>query len=348
MINRLLKILIVTCAAIFTPFAASAVSFDLDSIASWGKFPRFIVNTYRWGDKFFNTYDSTFVKGSGYKFNAKLTSDSFLDYYSFSLPNHTRVDMLSDPSTSVGVYLTYLAVSVGYDVNISNLFRAPTSARSRYRFGFDCSLLSAEVYIENNRVGTKIKRFGKDNDLNLPFNDIEIKAWGIDAYYFFNHKRYSQPAAFSFSKIQSKSQGSFYAGISVYSQAYDFDFNNLPIDMLNQLPQWWDNNHYRVKTLNYGIRIGYGYNWAFAPHWLLGISISPTFGIRKGFVNSEKEELDFSILSKARLSIVWNSGRWFAGIVGKIDTAVINDRQTTFMGHDMSMSAAIGWRFNLW
>ena len=90
---------------------SSAGLFDLDSIAAMGKFPRFVVNTYRWGDKFFNGYDTAYVKSTGYKFSAKITTDSWLDGYSFRLPNHTNIFMRSDPSTSIGVYATYLAVS---------------------------------------------------------------------------------------------------------------------------------------------------------------------------------------------------------------------------------------------
>ena len=56
---------------------ASALSLALDSIATWGKFPRFCVNTYRWGDKFFNSYDSAYVEGTGYKFNVKFKTDSW-------------------------------------------------------------------------------------------------------------------------------------------------------------------------------------------------------------------------------------------------------------------------------
>ena len=40
------------------PGQADAKPFlNLDSIAAWGKFPRFCINTYRWGDRFFNGYD---------------------------------------------------------------------------------------------------------------------------------------------------------------------------------------------------------------------------------------------------------------------------------------------------
>ncbi len=335
-------------AAFAAALPASAFSLDLDSIAAWGRFPKFCIDTYRWGDKFFNSYDSAYVVGSGYKFNAKITNDSWIEQYNFQLPRDIKVDFATEPSTSMGLYLTYMAVSVGYDINISNLFRGVTKARSRYQFGFSCSLLSAEFYIENNDVGTKISRIGQWKDLKMPFDGAESHSWGVDAYYFFNHKRYSQAAAFNFSKIQHRSQGSFYAGLSIYSQNFDFDFSTLPREMIETLPEWWEDHHYRVTSHNYGIRLGYGYNWAFARKWILGVTASPTIGIRRGFVNSHDETTAFALNYRAKLSVVWNSGRWFFGAVGNIDGAMISDRSTIFLNHDISFSAALGYRFNIW
>lgn len=117
-----IRLFLVIVSVLASGQRAEAISFNLDSIAEWGKFPRFCVNTYRWGDKFFNSYDSTYVVGTGTKFNVKIITDSWLDYYRFTLPENQYVDLVSDPSTSIGAYLTYLAVSVGYDINISNLF----------------------------------------------------------------------------------------------------------------------------------------------------------------------------------------------------------------------------------
>lgn len=335
-------------AALVCTQRADAISFNLDSIAEWGKFPRFCVNTYRWGDKFFNTYDSAYVVGTGTKFNVKITTDSWLDYYRFVIPENQNVDLISEPSTSIGAYLTYLAVSIGYDINISNLFGGVKDARSRYRAGFNCSLLAVEAYWENNEVGTKMRRFGDMKNLDIPFNGIKVGSWGVDVYYFFNHKRYSQAAAFNFSKIQRRSQGSFYAGISIYSQDYDFDFSGLETSMLERLPETWQNYHYRVKTNNYGFRLGYGYNWVFAKNWVLGASISPTIGFKRGFVNSETEETSFSLFNRVNISVVWNKGRWFVGVVGKANTSIVSERRSTFLGNVISGSAAIGYRFNLW
>lgn len=342
------RILIIIAACLSPAYSVNAINLSLDSIAAWGKFPRFCINTYRWGDRFFNTYDSAYVVGTGTKFNVKLTSDSWMDTYHFMLPNSQKVEMWSDPSTSVGAYLTYLAVSVGYDINISNLFGGVQNARSRYRFGFDCSLLSVETYIENNDVGTRIKRFGPYDNISMPFDGVNIHTWGIDVYYFFNHKKYSQAAAFSFSKVQKRSQGSLYAGLSIYSQNYDFDFSALNSQLLGLLPSNWKDYHYKARVRNYGLRIGYGYNWVFARNWVLCGTLSPTVGIKKGFVNSDEEKLSFSLYTRSKISIVWNKGRWFVGAVGKADVALVSDRRTTFLGTNLSASAAIGYRFNLW
>ena len=67
-------------------FQANALSLALDSIREWGKFPNFCVDVYRWGDRFFNTYDSAYVVGTGHKFNLKLRTESWVDYYNFDLP----------------------------------------------------------------------------------------------------------------------------------------------------------------------------------------------------------------------------------------------------------------------
>ncbi len=248
----------------------------------------------------------------------------------------------------MGVYLTYMALSVGYDVNISNLFGGTGRSRQRYQFGFNCSLLSAEAYWEYNDAGTRLTRFGQKKGLNMDFNGVNIESWGLDVYYFFNHKKYSQAAAFSYGKIQKRSQGSLYAGFSMYSQSYDINFASLPPEMTSLLPDWWLNYQYRVRTHNYGLRIGYGYNWVFANDWLLGVSISPVIGVSRGIINSDNKSTNFSLYNHAKLSVTWNNGRWFAGAVGMLDSSIVSDRETLFVGSNISMTASVGYRFNLW
>lgn len=331
--------------------SASALSLNLDSVAEWGKFPRFCVNTYRWGDNFFNGYDTTYVVGTGYKFNAKITSSSWADGYRFVLPNNKYIFMMSEPSTSMGVYLTYLAVSAGYDVNVSKLFGGRATSRKRWRFGFNCMLFSAEAYYIRNNSETSIRRYGDRRHpahLNVPFKGIDNKIWGLEAVYFFNHKRYSEAASFNFSRIQKRSQGAFYLGFSYYHQDISFDFRGLPPDLIAILPPSWKNYRFGACTDNYAIRFGYGFNWVFHPGWVVGVSESPVLGVSKGLINSESSKVSFSALNRLKLSVVWNHGRWFAGIAGRLVITFVNDQKTTYAGGDLNGEAVFGCRFNLW
>lgn len=349
-ICRPLRVFVVIMAAIAILASAQearGVSFALDSIAQWGKFPRFCVGVYRWGDKFFNSYDSTYVIGTGYKFNGKVTVDSWLDVYNFRLPDNTQIRMNSDPSTSLGLYLTYLAVSVGYDVNMSKIFGGVDRSRQRLRFGFNCALFATEAYYSKNDVGATIKRFGAYRP-DIPFNSINNERWGLDIYYFFNNKKYSEAAAFNFSKVQLRSQGSFHAGISIYSQKLNFDFSTLPAYLRVMLPADWPNYTYTIDTYNYALRLGYGFNWVFHRGWLLGVSESPIIGFRHGTIMGVDNQNSFSLFNRFKLSMVWNHGRWFAGAVGRFEAALISNKETVYAGGVLSGELVVGCRFNLW
>ncbi len=338
-------------AALFLAQNANAVSFNLDSIAAWGKFPNFCINVYRWGDGFFNGYDQNYVLPAGHKFNVKFRTDNWIDYYNFDLPDDMRMSMRSDPSTSIGVWLTYLAVSIGYDKNISKIFGSNAKAREQFNFGFNCSLFSANIYYFNNGQSTKITRFGAKHDTfnpNLDFNGAHSKSFGVDLYYFFNHKRYSQAAAFSFSRIQERSQGSWFAGFTYFRNHYYFDFNELPEYMREILPESWLDYQYFAVNKNYNIKFGYGYNWAFSKHWMFAVSESPTLGVKKGFINADVEKTSLSLSNDLRMGVIWNNKRWFAGLTGEVNINLIYDKETTFANSQISANLCIGYRFDIW
>ncbi|MGM9870953.1 MAG: DUF4421 domain-containing protein [Muribaculaceae bacterium] len=341
-------IILVTVVSI----ASHAVSLALDSIREWGKFPAFVVDTYRWGDKFFNGYDTTYVRGTGYKFNVKARTESWQDYYNFELPNNMRMRMLSDPSTSVGLYVSYLALSLGYDVNVSNVLGMNSKGRQKLTFGFNCSLFAVDATWISNKGGTTISKFGKRGDTYNPdiqFNGLDMSSTNLDIYYFFNHKRYSQASAFTFSRRQERSQGSFYAGFSYSKQKFKFDFSSLPDEMKDALPESWSQYKYYAKANNYLIKVGYGYNWVPHRRWVIGITESPLFGLKHGYINEESRQTNtFALYNDLRASVVWNSGRWFIGAVGQFTMSLIYDADSTFTSAILQGSLTAGYRFNLW
>ena len=309
------------------------------------------MDVYHWGDRFFNGYDSAYVSRTYTNFNVRANSDSWLYMYTFDLPDDVRIRLGSEPASSAGISLSYLAVSVGYDVNVSRFIGGSDRKRDRFSFGFNCSLLSFEFYKERNNGGTSIRRFGDRKHqykYNIDFPGINTLTEGFDLYIFFNQLKYSSAAAFNYGRYQLKSQGSFYAGISYFYNDYDFDFSTLPIQMRDMLPADWEDYRYTVNTHNYCLRVGYGYNWVLNKHWIIGITESPVLGLQQGYITGNSRPLSVSFSNRARLSIVWNSGKWFAGVIGNMDQGLIYNKRQAFMSHSMSMNACVGYRFNLW
>lgn len=261
--------------------------------------------------------------------------------------------MSSDYCTSAGFWLTYLAVSVGYDLNVSKYLGGSETSRRKFQFRFNCALFSADLYWISNDVGTEITSFGpKDHTYNpnVRFTGINTNIFGVDVYYHFNNKQYSRAAAFNYSKIQKRSQGSFYLGFSYWKQDFTFDFNHLPEDMIQYLPPDWADFNYIYNSVanNYSVRVGYGYNWVPARHWLIGISESPILGLRNGTLNGDKRRVSVSLYNRAQLSIIWNNRKWFGGIIGSFENGVFFAKKHALINGVYSIEASFGLRFNLW
>lgn len=351
--RRLAIALTLILASLAASLRTQALSFDLDSIAAWGKFPRFCVGVYRWGDRFFNTYDSAYVEGTGYKFNIKAKSELWTDSYIFSLPDSYRMRMDSELNISGGFYITYLAVSLGYDFNIGKMFNVGNTSRHKLNFKINCALLSAEMYWVTNDVGTNLLSYGtKGHEIKcrIPFTGINTSIYGMDIYYFINNKRYSRAAAFNYGKIQKRSQGSWFVGFAYWTQDFDFSFGSLPQDILDGLPQEWADNGYAfyMNNNNYAVRAGYAYNWVFHKHWTAAISESPVIGFKHGRVNHGPRRITPAIYNRAQASVVWNNRAWFAGIVGSVDNGLFYDKKQMLVNSVFSAEVSVGYRFNLW
>lgn len=347
---RKLKLLLVAFLFLGIAPKISAISFNLDSIAKWGRFAKFCVDTYYWGDRFFNTYDTTYVKGTGTKFNVKLTSQNWLDTYRLDFDPDGQMNMVSDLASNVGIHLTYLAVSVGYDMNVNKFFNGYERSRKRIEFNFSCALFSADLYVQDIDLTTSIRSF-KVGDISLrpheKFDGMRTKRWGIDAYYFFNNKKYSQAAAFNYSRVQLRSQGSWFLGISYCNQKYNFNFNTLPQDITDHLPPELYDKSFRADTYTYAVKGGFGYNWVPRKHWVVAVSESPMIGYCTGRINGyAKNSLNVSNLF--RIGAIYNLNRFFTGVHCSVYTNFAQGQATTLTANIFTAEMAVGYRFNLW
>ncbi len=326
---------------------AAAITLHPDTIAKAGKFPAFCMRAYSWVDRFFNSTDTAYVGATGYKMNIKLKSSSWADINEFYFDSDHRMKMQSPYCSSIGFDVQYLAIALGYDININRLMGGNDRSKSRFNFELSSALLSARLYSIKNHDGMTIRRFGDNSNLWLDFSDMSTSLWGIDATYIFNHRKYSSSAAFSFGKIQKRSQGSFLLTFAYQSQKMEFDFNSLPDEVHSWLPDEWKGRIYAASGHNISLGGGYGFNWVPCRNITIGLMAQILPSLSHGYINSPHKVYSFRMSYRGGLSAVWNQDRWFVGASAKADASFIYSRSSTLTNALVNFDIKAGWRFNL-
>lgn len=318
-----------------------------DTAVIYPRFIKFCVDVYNWADRFFNSYDPEYVLGTGKRWKVRILNDNWVDSYAMTLPGRVQTEMLSNMYSNIGAYVQYMAVSAGYTYDIGKLFGPNNLDHKKWDFGFNCALFNAEIYYQENTGGTFLRKFGNyknGHHFKQRFPGLELYDFGVEAYYFFNNKKYSQGAAYNFSKFQRKSQGSFIAGLTYTNLKLRMDFSQLPADMIPylQIPAVSYLFHYK----SYGVLFGYGFNWVIKPRLLFNISAMPSIGLSHCYEDSlEGERHMFAMNVSARSSLTYNLGNFFFTIIGKMRGHWYKSGTYSLFSSVENFSANIGFRF---
>lgn len=320
-----------------------------DPRINYPKAMRFFLKIYDWGDKTFNSYDPDYVVGSGKNWKGMVKNYNWMESYMMMFSIHTR-DMLhirSEIFNDLGFHLSFMAVSLGYTAKVNN-WAGSQSSRSNFNFNFTSSRFSANIDILSTEGDTHITHFGQYNDgrsFNYKFDDIKHKSFSGEVYYFLNHLKYSQAAAYCFSKYQLKSAGSAIIGFALNNQRIYMDFSSLPEDMKKFLPSL--DNLYRFRYCDYGLLAGYGHNWALKPRkWLLNLTAIPSVGFRHSYSDSSEGKKNMLAANvRLRFALVYNHKALFASLNGRFDGHLFFNSRYAFFNSTESVSMIVGARF---
>ena len=172
---------------------------------------------------------------------------------------HFRSELTADNKSTLSVAVSYLGFSVSAALNPAKLMGKYNDYELNInsygnRFGWDFIYQDARNFTgwhDHEGVGR----------IELPADMLSVKTLNLNAYYAFNGRRFSYPAAFSQSYIQRRSAGSLLLAASGMAQ-------HATLDWLLKT---------ELKMTNIGIGAGYGYNYVPARGWLLHLSALPTF-----------------------------------------------------------------------
>lgn len=317
------------------------------------KYPRFVkmcVDFYNWGDRTFNSYDTAYVVGTGKRWKLMVKNDNWIDFYNLKLPESIHIGMVSDIAPNLSASISYMALSFSYMLNLDYLFGGEPVKHRRFDLNFSCSLIAFDVYYSKNLGNTNITQLGDTyrnyNFFNSDyhFTGLTLESFGVDMYYFFNNKKYSQGAAYSYSKYQKRSAGSFISGLTFSRQNVKMNFNTLPDEIIEELPA--DKRKYHVHYRDYCFMLGYGYNWVFRKNWLLNFTLIPCVGFNRSLNDTEERKKEmFSYNLKAKFALVYNHNRFFYSMNGKFDGHFYRTNKYRFFNSYTNLAFVAGFRF---
>lgn len=313
------------------------------------KFLRFAWRVYKWGDKTFNSYDTSYVVSTGKNWKLIYKSNIWSDNYQGepSVEN-MHVDMRSKLAANMGLQLSFMAVSVGYTLGITNLINGE-KVSNKVDFSFTCARFAAEAYYMENRGTVTVRVRGRTdgekwNATLREFGGFHRKAYGMRAYYFFNNRRYAQAAAYCFSKYQKRSAGSFIAGICLQHRDMGINMEEFPPFVLDQIPPGQEMPHFLYN--DYCLMAGYGYNWVLGTKWLVNLTVAPYMGYRHLLATQNVDRASaWSVNMRVRMGAIYNHKKYFVGLQNYGDFHRYKSEKNYFIGSLLDFTALVGIRF---
>lgn len=319
-----------------------------DSAVCYPKFPRFALKVYNWGDRTFNSYDKDYVVGTGKNWKLEGKSYNWLETSTMLFDKASPISMHSDLYSDAGFSLSFMAVSVGYMWNVNSIFSEPTKRRT-FNLDFTCSRFSINYQAVSSEGGMVITRFGDYRDghhIHHHFSNCVLDSKTLDVYYFFNHNRYSQGAAYSYSKYQLRSSGTALVGFNLAEHNISMDFSDLPAEMLEFNPL--ETNYYRSHYRAYSLMGGYAYNWALKPRrWTFNVTSMAAIGYKEFIDKREIKNTSESLTNTIRLNlaIIYNHRAFFASFAARAYGVVNYSSNFSHLNTILTFTATAGMRF---
>ena len=275
--------------------------------------------------KEFNAVDTTFISPNLYNLAFMLEHSSWYEYYRLgSNSNNGEQSISFSPNANfkLGVYFGWRWIFLGYSFDVKDIFGGHKNKAKKTEMALNLysSKFGVDLYWRKTGSDFKIRSYNgfqlNTPTKNMDFNGFQSKIKGLNAYWIFNYKRFSYPAAYSQSKNQRKIAGSLMAGFSYSQNNISFYYDKLPTEMRDQLHNAL--LFKKVKYSDYSLCLGYGYNWVFAKNWVSNLSLLPAIAYKKSKINDTPQphthwikDINFDLITRA--SIVYNNSKYFAG-----------------------------------
>ena len=327
--------------------SVAADGLDNDSVVSQEKKPCFgkrLVN--KLNTKYFTTkYDTNYVARPKEKWLIRLLGNQTGNYIHAKGTVHdvySEYDLHTKTNYTVGVEVNYCDIAATFSINPAKIGGSYNDYEFNFeyhgqKFSFDISYLRATSLKGDIKLG---------NIDHLDEEGLRMNVVNASAYYVFNNRKFSYPAALFQNYYQLRSAGSWLAGLTVQSGSIK------TTDELKERNPLAPEVH--LTFANVALGGGYGYNFVFGQRsqWLLHLSVLPSFVVYKHnrlTVNGDEMKdhgLCFNMLFNERASVVYHfTPRFNAGASLIMSNSIYNNDDIKINQNKWLARAFFGVRF---
>ena len=272
-----------------------------------------------------NAIDTNYISPNLYNLAFMLEHSTWYEHYQLGTNQNDHPQKLNfspNLGTKMGIYFGWRWIFLGYTFDIEDLFGGNKNKPKKKEMSLNLysSKFGVDLYYRKTGSDFKLRSqegFYQDNQFkNIQFDGLQSSIMGLNAYWIFNHKKFSYPAAYSQSTNQRKSAGSFMAGFSYSQHKISFNHEKLPERLQAYLNP--DLKFNRIKYSDYSLGFGYGYNWVFAKNCVSNLSLLPGTGFKKSKIDDHDfkdehwiKDINFDLITRA--AVVYNNSKYFAG-----------------------------------
>ncbi len=172
---------------------------------------------------------------------------------------------------TIGISASYSGLTITLSFNPQKMFGK--SSNTEYRMNYYTNSFGADIAygdLHDFKAETSLDGHRETFDMT----DTRLRGLSAHAYYVFNGRRLSCPAAFNCSWVQRRSAGSVLASVAFYkgklSSGYDDGTGYLAHDK-------------SISMTHVALGVGYGYNYVIGKHWLIHLSAQPSVILWKNY-----------------------------------------------------------------
>lgn len=296
--------------------------------------------------KYFTTkYDTNYVARPKEKWLLRLLGNQTGNYIHAKGTVHdvySKYDLHTKTNYTVGLEVNYCDIAATFSINPAKI----GGSYNDYEFNFEYhgQMISFDInYLRATSLTGDIKLGNMDH---LDEEGLRMNVVNASAYYIFNHRKFSYPAALYQNYYQRRSAGSWLAGLSVQAGSIK------TTEELKERSPLAPEVH--LKFANVALGGGYGYNLVLGQRsqWLLHLSAIPSVVVYKHnrltVNNDEKKDhsLCFNMLFNERVSVVYHiSPRYNIGASLIMSNSIYNNDNIKINQNKWLARAFFGVRF---